>query len=159
MPGIAPSDVKLLAHLTVLTGLLLAFWIALTDNTRPWELLVGGVCAVVAAVCGIVVHRAGGGEFAIEPRWLRHVPGILWSIVSESLLVMRAALSPTPPRGRMRAVPCGALGEGALAVASSLGSAAPNLYVVAEDEAQGVLLIHELVPTAAVSGLDAVDAS
>ena len=150
---------KVLLHTAVRAGLLLGLWIALTDNTRPWELLVGGLCAVLAAVGAAVAERGRGGDFSIEPRWLRHVPGVLWSIVSDSVLVLRAALSPTPPRGRMRAVPFTPVGEGALAVATGLGSAGPNQYVIAEDEAQGVLLIHELVPTDTVSALDVIDAA
>jgi hypothetical protein len=147
------------ASLTVWWGLLLAFWIALTDNTRPLELLAGAVSALVAATVLQLVVAIGGVRLAVRPRWLVRSLAAPWWAVRDSVILLWAV--PARRRGRLRAVPFAAggsapLDRGRRAVAFGVGSAGPNQYVIAESGEDDVLVIHELVPTSAVTAVDLV---
>jgi multisubunit Na+/H+ antiporter MnhE subunit len=143
--------------------LLLGLWIALTDNTRPLELLVGVACAVVAAAVMVLTTHIGGVAMRLRARWLVQALPAPWWVLRDSVRVLLAALRPHPPQGRLRAVPWDPgddrpLAVGRRAFAYTVGSLGPNQYPLVASRADGTLIVHELLPAASVITVDVVDA-
>src|SRR5438128_1281159 len=90
------------AATAVWSCLLLGLWIALTDTTRPWELVAGVVCAVAAALALRGVARLGGVRLAVRPPWLWRAALVPWWIVRDSAGVLRALVLRRPTQGRTR---------------------------------------------------------
>jgi|SRR4051794_1164366 len=136
--------------------LLLALWIALTDNTRPWELVAGAACALAAAAMLRAVAAGAGLRLAVRRAWVTRCLAAPWWAVRDSALVLRAVVTRRPAAGRMRAVPFEASGHqpldrGRRALVLGAGSAGPNQYAVTESGEDEVLVVHELVPAAEVT--------
>jgi hypothetical protein len=138
--------------LVVLTGLLLALWIAVTDTTKPLELLVGGGCALLAALATLGAGIEGRVRMRPRARWVLRLAWTPWWIVRDSAIVLGALLGHLllrrPLHGRMVVVDFPTEGDTPLdmtrrAFAYGAGSAGPNLIVV--DGADGVLVCHQLV--------------
>jgi hypothetical protein len=130
---------------------LFALWLALTDNTRPLEMLVGGGCALVAGAAAASAGLLSRVRFRPRLRWLLRVAALPWWVVKDSFLVFRALLRRPPQRGTFTAYRSPAAGEGDRALARRVmafgpGSAGPNAYAVGVEEQAGVILVHQLVP-------------
>jgi hypothetical protein len=155
---------RTVAAIPLWAAVLFAFWIALTDNTRPWELVAGGVCALLGATALSLAALAGGVAPAPAPRWLLRSLAAPWWIVRDSALVLgalAARLTGRPLAGRLRPVVFplhddGPREQARRALAFGVGSAGPNQYVVTESPEEDVLLVHELVATGSVSAADVV---
>lgn len=135
---------------------LFAFWIALTDNTRPLELLVGGCSALVAGLLTEGALRLGGVRLRPRARWLLVVAKAPWWVLRDSVTVLLALaghlLLRRPLTGRMVAVAFDVgdrspRGQARRAIAFGAGSAGPNSYVVGASEEAQAIVIHQLVPT------------
>jgi hypothetical protein len=142
---------------------LLGLWIALTDNTRPLELLVGTACAVLAAGAMVLTARVGGVAMRLRARWLVRALPAPWWVVRDGVRVLLAALRPRPPHGRLRAVPWDPgdddpVAAGRRAFAYTIGSLGPNQYPLVASRADGTLVVHELLPASSVVTVDVVDA-
>ena len=141
----------------------LGLWIALTDNTRPLEVLVGAACALVAAAAMALTARVGGVAMRLRARWLVRALPAPWWVVRDSVRVLLAALRPHRPEGRLRAVPWdpgddAPLAAGRRAFAYTIGSLGPDQYPLVASRADGTLVVHELLPAASVITVDVVDA-
>ncbi|HEU4978959.1 MAG TPA: hypothetical protein VFT42_08715 [Solirubrobacteraceae bacterium] len=146
-------------------GLLFALWIALTDSTRPLELLVGGCSALVAGVLMWAVARMAHVSLRPRPRWLLAFAKAPWWIVRDSVTVLLALAGHLvlrrPLAGRMVPVAFAtggrdARGQARRAIAFGAGSAGPNSYVVGASEEEQAIVIHQLVPTDAVAPREAL---
>jgi multisubunit Na+/H+ antiporter MnhE subunit len=141
-------------------ALLLAFWIALTDNTQPLDLLVGVGCALIAGTLTEVVRRRANVRPRPRAVWFRQLPRAMWWVVRDSALVIQALATRRPLAGRMVSTPFETGGddpraEGRRAFASWVGSAGPNSYVVGlEDD---VMAVHQLVPTDEIAPAEVVE--
>lgn len=130
-------------------------WVLLTlSSVSGAELVVGGVCAGLSALGATALHAAG--LLSLSPRvgWLRYSGRIAWRMLLDTGVVLAEVvrrLSGREPRGAFDtfAFPTG--GHDARAVARrALATAAltlpPNTYVIAFDEPEGRVLVHQLVP-------------
>lgn len=134
-------------------SILMALWLALVDNAKLAELLAG---AVAAAICATLAGRAET-ETVTRPRFelalLRRVWRPLLRLPLDTALL--AAALPRRLRsgrrgtGRFRAVRFrdrgGRRAAGRQVIAESLGSLAPNRYVIGIDPRDEYMLVHELV--------------
>lgn len=129
----------------------LALWVVIADSAAPAELLMGGVAALAAAALGrwVAHHVAGAGFRAV---WLRHLPGIAWSTVTDcwslTVAVVHAARG-HDVTGHFTEVPF-ELGDddrssARRAFVTVTTSMMPNSYVVGFDRDRGSVIVHELV--------------
>jgi hypothetical protein len=159
------SGARVIGLVAVRAIALLGLWIALVDKTERWEVLAGVVSAVIAAWVSVAVQRAAGLRFAVRPRWvLRGIATAPSTVLGDCARVLWAIVTRRPATGRLRAVPFPAAGRepldrGRRATALALGSIGPNQYAVTESGEDGVLVVHELVPTGEVTAADLVDES
>jgi hypothetical protein len=150
---VAPErkSLRRLAALLIATGALFALWLALTDNTRPLELLVGACCALIAAAGGMAAGLAGRAHFAPEPRWLLRTLALPWWVVRDSARVFAALVTRREGRFVTVTFPVGGSSPRDVArrvLAYAAGSAGPNTYAIGASEDGDVLVAHELVPAA-----------
>src|SRR5438445_12045405 len=59
---------------------LFGLWLALTDNTRPLELIVGAACALLAGAGAEAAGLAGRVHFRPRARWLARLVALPWWI-------------------------------------------------------------------------------
>jgi hypothetical protein len=139
---------------------LFALWIAMTDNTRPIELLVGAGCSLLAGLGCEAAGLFGRVGFRPRARWLLRAGALPWWIVRDGALVLVALV--TRRRGRFMTVPFPTGGDDARAqarraIAFGAGSAGPNTYAIGCDE--DVLVVHQLVPSDDVTPARVVEES
>jgi hypothetical protein len=135
---------------------LFVLYVLLVFKTEPAELVVGAVCAAIAATGAELVRSRGDVHFAPGYRWLRALPPLAREVAVQTLrmvpLLWRAARGERI-HGRMRCVAFpdagrkGTQGSTRQAVEKFLGSVAPNSFVVGFDERHDVVVVHQLEPT------------
>jgi multisubunit Na+/H+ antiporter MnhE subunit len=134
---------------------LMALWMALVDSAKLAELITGAVGAALAATAAAVAERETVTRPRLRPALLREAWRPLARVPIETLLVGRALLARVRSRGRrkgrLRAVHFrdrgGRDAAGRHVLAESLGSLAPNRYVIGIDPEGEYMLVHELVRT------------
>jgi multisubunit Na+/H+ antiporter MnhE subunit len=146
----ASPALRTVARGAVLFGL----WNLLVDNTEWPELVVGGVCAVLAAAFGalVVAHRQDHPRPTAAMFRLIHRPLML--LVTDSMRVTFALFAHLLGRhasGRLRAVRYRATAKTPDASARRVltewsASLAANRYAVGIDLDEQYLLVHELTP-------------
>lgn len=120
-------------------ALLLGLWLALANKATASEFTAGAIAAAIGAVAAVSVRRE-----AVPPplrriaRPVAAVPRDLWRLGR----ALAPALRGHPPAGTLETAPL----AGREALASALGSIAPNSIVVAVDEEHRRVLVHRLVP-------------
>jgi hypothetical protein len=137
-------------------AVLAAFWLVLTDTTKPSELGAGAVAATLATMLAGVVERERLVVWRPRLAWLRGGwrPPLRMLLDTGPLAVAlwRRVVLGRRVRGRMRAIRFSRTGRGAedtaaRVLAEGVGSLAPNTFVVGVDREEGVLLVHQLVAT------------
>jgi multisubunit Na+/H+ antiporter MnhE subunit len=133
-------------------------WLLLVEDYYPSELLAGGAAALIATVAGLLAVEAEqrlGRAFAAQARGLAGMP---FAVVRDSVIVLGAALLAgvrlRPLRSAFREIPFaagddGPEGAGRRAVAIAVQSVAPNTTVLGIERDRNVMVVHQLVPTAA----------
>jgi hypothetical protein len=141
-------------------GALAATWLVLTDSRNVQELILGfAVVVVVALGVALIARPRPLDAWARMRTGIRLAPAILTALGRlgrESVLLcwlaVKAVVTRRPIQGRFRAAPYrpGARreGVGGLIATELIGSLAPNRYVVGVDEEGGLVMIHELAPSA-----------
>jgi hypothetical protein len=139
--------------------LLMALWLAI-DDTGQWpELAAGAIAAAIGATAAALIVRPGqpktiGKSLALLRLGPRRLGRPLARLVVDTILVTRTlgrALVGDRVRGSFRAVryvpdaPRRSAAGRALTVI--WGSLSPNRYVIGIDDAEDVLLVHELIDT------------
>jgi hypothetical protein len=137
-----------------------ALWLALTDNTRPLELAVGGGAALAAGAAAEAAGLAGRVHFRPRARWLARTLKLPWWIARDTVLVL-GALARGRPEGRIVAVPFPSRGEESVdvarrAIAYSAGSAGPNTYAIGGSTEADVLVTHQLVASDSITPAEVV---
>lgn len=127
-----------------------AVWLALTDDTRPLDMLVGGGCALLAGAAAEAAGLLGRVHFRPAARWLLRALALPWWIVRDSAIVLTAPLRRGPLEGGFVVVGFRSRGDGPRdvarrAVAYTLGSAGPNSYAIGGSEEHDLLVAHQLV--------------
>jgi hypothetical protein len=144
---------------------LFALWLALTDNTRFWDMVAGGACALLAGALAQAVVRVGAVGFAPRPGWLLRCARAPWWVLRDSVLVLGALLGHLllrrPLGGRIVAVPFehgdgSPRGQARRALAFGAGSAGPNSFVVGASAEDRALVVHQLVDSDEVTPLEIV---
>jgi len=150
-PGPLGRVVFWLVWWILLTGL----WIPLAFEVAVPELIAGAVAAAAGATLATAVRAQRLISFRPRLRWafrLWRLPsqvvfdtGILFAVLWRRL-VMRQDVS-----GSFRAIPFRAVGENPeanarRAMAMTVGSLAPNTYVIDIDKDYELILVHQLVP-------------
>lgn len=130
-------------------------WIALTGTLDVQELVAGAVCAATAATVAELVRVQDYRRFQPDPRWLLRLPRLVWLVIGDSLIVLKAIVLHVSRRrridGAFRAFvidPGGDDGRSSAfrAVLTTAISMTPNTYVVGLDEKDGVVLVHQMRP-------------
>src|SRR3954447_6715820 len=137
-----------------------ALWLALTDNTRPLELAVGGACALIAGAAAEASGLAGRVHSRPRARWLVRALAIPWWIARDAVLVL-GTLARGRPEGRIVVVAFRSRGETSRdvarrAIAYSAGSAGPNTSAIGGSPDADVLVAHQLVPSDSVTPAEIV---
>lgn len=140
-------------------ALLMALWLVLLDTKQWVELTAGGIAAAIGATVAGLIVRPGqpktlSKSLAVLGLGPRQLGRPLVRLVLDSLMFARAlgrTATGHRPNGRFRAAryrPEQARRSAAgRAVTEIWGSLAPNRYVIGTDEEEGIVLVHELIPT------------
>jgi multisubunit Na+/H+ antiporter MnhE subunit len=134
----------------ILTGL----WIPLAFDVMVPELVAGMVAAAAGATLATAVRAQRLISFRPRLRWALR----LWRLPSQVVLdtgiliavLWRRLVMRQPVSGSFRAIPFRAVAENPeadarRALAATIGSIAPNTYVVDIDEDSELILVHQLV--------------
>jgi hypothetical protein len=129
-------------------------WLVLISAWLPEEAILGLFASAVAATAAEVVREQGVAGFRPRFRWLWRARVLPWRAVQESVLVTAALAREVTGRahvaGAFHVVPV-ALPEdpheqaAKRALLTAGESFAPNRYVLAIDNRNGLMLTHELV--------------
>jgi multisubunit Na+/H+ antiporter MnhE subunit len=126
-------------------------WIALVDNLHPSELITGAAIALVSATAAVAVRRQRLLVLRPRLRWLARLwrplaryPGDMWLLVRALVRRDGGAFAAIPVQGGDDDPRSAA--QRVLLQASA--SFAPNTYAVGTDYDEGLLLVHQLVPSA-----------
>jgi multisubunit Na+/H+ antiporter MnhE subunit len=142
------------AHWLVTCALLFAIWLLLVDNYSLPELLTGVGAAAIAATGSELVRMQRIAEILPRGSWLlrtwRPVVRAPRDVVLVLAAIVRQLVRPRARRGFLRAVPFrygadDAEGHARRALASGVGSFAPNTIVIGIDQERELLLVHQLV--------------
>jgi hypothetical protein len=138
-------------------------WMVLDDTTLVPELVDGAVAASIGATAATLTMMRSPIRFTPRRAWLRRwwrplvqfggdLPRLVGPLIDA---LSRADRSPGALRTiPFRVEPDPATRHAQVALASVAGSFAANSIVVAVDESEGVLLVHELRPGSARTGAD-----
>lgn len=130
-------------------------WVLLTiSSLSTAELVTGGVSAAIAALAATALHASGLLRMSPRASWLRYSGRIAWRTLADTGVVLAEVvrrLAGGKPRGSFDTFAFPADGHEARDVARrALATAAlsfpPNTYVIAFDEPDGRVLVHQLVP-------------
>ncbi len=141
-------------------------WFALVATTDGVELAAGAAAALIAAVAAEVVRSQRLAEHRVPPDALHRLWRLPWLVLVDTVTVTRALWrdlrGASAMRGAFRAVPYRVEGEdpvaaGRRAVVTARVSLTPNTYVVGFDEDEGLMLVHQLVPSPRASTARDVD--
>lgn len=147
----------LIAWWTIFFGLYLLFASKLAGS----EVVVGFAAAALAATGATLTSRAARQRFRARVRWLLllgRLPGrILTDCGMVGLALWRRLARRKTVKGKFRTIPFDPGGQDALstvrrALVTAGISLAPNTYVVAIDRRRRVLLVHQLIPSARLTG-------
>jgi hypothetical protein len=128
-----------------------ALWLALVDTTHFQELVAGAVVALLGGAAAVVVRSQRRLVLRPRARWLLAAWRPFAAYPRDLVLVTIGLLRRR--EGRLFAIPFDAREEDPEEAArrvwmKTAGSFAPNTYFVGGDEESGLLLVHQLVPTA-----------
>lgn len=131
------------------TGLLWGVWLLSLSAVGVPDLVVGGLCALLCAVCGVAARRGIGQRW--RPAWSLLVP---LAVLPVAIVVDSAAVLCSPWRARRRradlqTVDVGAAGHNPRqaarrALVTTIVSASPATVVLDADEATGRILVHAM---------------
>ncbi len=143
-----------------------ALWMVLDDTAAVPELVDGAVAASIGATAATLTMVHSPTRFVIRVAWLR----LWWRPLVQFAhdlpvlagLMLDALRGGDRDPGGLRTIPFAvehdpAERAGQVALASVVGSFAPNSIVVAVDEATGTLLLHELCPGVTRTGADPLE--
>jgi multisubunit Na+/H+ antiporter MnhE subunit len=132
-----------------------ALWLLLVDATDVPNLVVGGVCAMAAAVLSTLVQSLRTEHVRLRPSMLRRAYRPFLLLITDSARVTLALFARLvlrrPIRGRFRAVRYRATGDDVEDACRRLltewgASLAANRYAIGIDQKRNALIVHELVP-------------
>ena len=150
----APKSRKRVAAWLGWFAALNVLWLVLISAWVPEEEILGLFAAAVGATAAEAVREQGVAGFRLRVHWLWHARMLPWRAVRETALVLvalaRLVTGRGTFRGRFRVVrvslpedPHEQAAKRALLTAGE--SFAPNSYVLAIDNQEGLMLTHELV--------------
>ncbi|MDX6513172.1 MAG: hypothetical protein QOE36_2676 [Gaiellaceae bacterium] len=136
-------------------AVLFLLWLLYVGTLDSQEVIAGAALSAVAATGAEVVRSLGLLQFRVRRRWLVRAWRPLVHVVPEFLLLLAALWRAVargeraPGRFTVLEFPAGgarAEDAGRRAFVTTIGSLAPNSYVVDVDPETGLLLEHVLVP-------------
>ena len=140
--------------------LFMGLWLALTDTRVLPELVTGAVAAAIGATVSGLVTRSGrprtiAKSLALTRLGARRLANPLLRLVPDMLILVgalwRRLVLRQPVQGSFRVARLGSEQARRSAAGRVLtevwASLVPNRYVVGADEEDGIVLVHELVPT------------
>lgn len=140
---------------------LFVLYLLLAGKAEGEEALAGLVLAVPAAVAMIAVREAGRLHYRPRWRWLGKLGRLPGKVVKDCAIVAaalwRALVRREKVEGVFRTIPFDPGGEDAESAARRAlvvagVCVAPNTFVVALEEERGLILVHQLVPSAQPPG-------
>jgi multisubunit Na+/H+ antiporter MnhE subunit len=137
---------------------LVALWLAFTATLDRNEVLLGLVAAAVGATAQELVNAQDLTRFRLEPRWLRDLWRLPWQVLTDSWLLTvvlwRWLARGDVATGQFRTLPYPVVPEddaranARKALVTAAVSVTPNTYVVGVEGDDGLMLVHQLVPSA-----------
>lgn len=138
--------------------LLMSLWEIIDDSIATDELLAGAGAAALAAFVAEFVGEQAQARFRMRVQWLAQAFGLPRQVAMDTVTVFAAlwrllARGERPPSA-FRAEPVRPGGSGTEATTRRVllmgaRSAAPNTFVLGIDTDTGLMVVHELVPSAA----------
>ena len=130
-----------------------ALYLVLVDTAVTPELVTGAVIASLAATGATLVRGRRRVVLRPDPAWLVGLWRPLAAYPRDMWTLTRALARRRPAAGRLYALPFAPGVDDARSAARrvlgpSAGSFAPNTFVVGQDPEAGLLLVHQLVPSA-----------
>ena len=135
---------------------LTAFYVLLVGQIKGAEVAAGLLSGALASAAYTATKSRGNLGFAFRIAWLAHLRNLPGQVLADTGCVFGALwnliIHRKPIRGRFLAIPFDFGGQEATSAArralvTAAASLAPNAYVVAVDEKEGLLLLHQLVAT------------
>lgn len=130
-----------------------AVYLVLVDTVVLPELVTGAVISIIGASGAVLVRAQRRVVMRPDPAWL----GGLWRPIAsyprDLWTIIRALARRRPVRGKLYALPFEPGADDGRSAARrvlgpSAGSFAPNTFVVGLEPESGLLLVHQLVPSA-----------
>jgi multisubunit Na+/H+ antiporter MnhE subunit len=129
-----------------------AFYLALVDTRQHPELVLGSIVAAAGASAAVAIRSARSLRASLAPGLLRLLPAAIWSLVSQSVLVLGFLVGRLAGRGRpasFRTAPFRGGGDGPRdvgrrALSEGLGSLGPNTIVIGIDRERDLIVVHQL---------------
>lgn len=154
-PPPAPSPLGKVVFWVVWWILLTGLWIPLAFEVAVPELVAGAVAAAAGATLATAVRSQRLISFRPQLRWVLRLWRLPMQVVLDTGLLVavlwRRLVMRQPVSSSFRAIPFRAVGENPeanarRAMAMTLGSIAPNTYVIDIDLDYQLILVHQLVP-------------
>lgn len=137
---------------------LLFLWVMLTEKLEAAEIIVGGVASLLAVFAIHLIIERSQAYFQLRLKWLLDLldlpTGVIRDLWLLTVALYRRLVLREDVRGWYRVVPLDTLGDdpetaARRAVEIFKRSATPNTIVIDFDPEASVLLVHQLVPSAA----------
>ncbi|MGI8903038.1 MAG: hypothetical protein ACR2IP_05140 [Solirubrobacteraceae bacterium] len=130
-----------------------AIYLVLVDTVALAELVTGAVIAIISASGATLLRAQRRAVMRPDPRWLLALWRPLAAYPRDLVTLTRALVRRRPVPGRFYALVFDPGSDDARSAARRVlgptaGSFAPNTMIVGFDPERGLLLIHQLVPSA-----------
>lgn len=154
-PPPAPSPRGQVIFWVVWWVLLTGLWVPLAFEVAMPELVAGAVAAAAGATLATAVRAQRLISFRPQLRWALRLWRLPMQVVLDTGLLVavlwRRLVMRQPVSSSFRAIPFRAVGENPeanarRAMAMTIGSIAPNTYVIDIDQDYQLILVHQLVP-------------
>jgi hypothetical protein len=151
----APSLLGQVVFWLVWWLLLTCLWIPLAFDVAVPELVAGAVAAAAGATLATAVRAQRLISFRLRLRWALRLWRLPVQVVLDTGLLLvalwRRLVMRQPVSGSFRAIPFRDVvdepeANARRAIAMTIGSIAPNTYVVGIDQDHELILVHQLVP-------------
>lgn len=153
-PPPAPGPLGQVIFWIIWWVLLTGLWIPLAFEVAVPELVAGAVAAAAGATLATAVRAQRLISFRPQLRWALGLWRLPWQVALDTGILVavlwRRLVLRQPVSGSFRAIPFRAVGENPeanarRAIAVTVGSFAPNTYVIDIDQDHELILVHQLV--------------
>ena len=149
------SPYKIVIFFVVHWIVMMGLWVLYTSTATLYELLVGALASVLAAIGTAIVQEKQFAKFSPQPKWLLYFAFMPWYAAKDTMIVFLAAFKYAARKksdGYLLAVDFDAGGDDARSSARralevALTTIPPNSIVIGIDRKRNKMLMHMLRPS------------